>query len=202
MTTSTNISADTPTQVSASPLPTPVIPAANTGICNRKPVPVAPGKSYDYVPPTVTPLLRPFFFNPGIDIDYTPSLTTTIPVQLPFDSTGAVVSDEDIEDSFTSAQDKLHLSEESTSGQPSTDPNTPPSGNGSTPPSSTPPRRSTRQTRAPARIVYDEDFNQHLINSRTTKHQQRKPPTPVKKHPSQESRDKIKLKRGKSLSKK
>ena len=165
---------------------------------NRKPVPVAPGKSYTYVPPKFTQLHRPFFFDTGSDVDFTPSLHPVVPFPLPFDSPRAAASDAGLEESFTSALDDLN-SPESTSTSEATHRSEQSS---ATPDSdeTAPPRRSSRQARAPTRLVYDEGFTQNFV--RTTKHQQRRPPTPVKKHPSQESRDKVKLMRGKSVSKK
>ena len=165
---------------------------------NRKPVPVAPGKSYTYVPPKFTQLHRPFFFDTGSDVDFTPSLLPVVPFPPPFDTPHAATSDAELEESFTSALDGLTSPESCSSSEA-----THRSGQSSATADSddtAPPRRSSRQARAPPRLVYDEGFTQHLV--RTTTHQKRRPPTPVKKHPSQESRDKVKLMRGKSVSKK
>ena len=72
--------------------------------CNRQRVPVAPGKSYDYTPPSFATLHRPFFFTSGEPEphDFVPSIA---PVIAP--DTGNEPSDDDIESPFVSASEHL-----------------------------------------------------------------------------------------------
>ena len=120
------------------------------------------------------------------------------------ESTHVHIIDDDMENAFYSANNSKEA-HDSSSVSKTTSPGllTPQSEPGDSTPSpenDTQLRRSTRPRQAPPTLVYTEGFHQELV--RTTKHQQRRPPTPVRKHPSQEDRDKIKLKRGKSLQKK
>ena len=146
-------------------------------------------------------LHRPFCFTSGEDIlDFVPSLSVPVQAALPYDSPRAAVTDEEMECDFLSAQEENSAdnSDLSRSDMGSSGNDVPPV-HAET--HSSPLRRSTRERREPPKLVYDEDFRQELIQPRTTKHQQRKPPTPVKKHPSRENRDKVKLKRGRSIPK-
>ena len=181
-------------------------PHPSTEKSNRNRIPVAPGKSYAYIPPKHEPVYRPFFFTSGSDDtpDFVPSLRHATPLDLPNNSPETTSTDDDMENAFFSANnseeahDSSSVSETTSPGIPTPQPE--PGDSTPSPENDTQLRRSTRQRQAPPTLVYTEGFHQQLV--RTTKHQQRRPPTPVRKHPSQEDRDKVKLKRGKSLQKK
>ena len=169
--------ANTPTQA-ADILVSPVAHHATTNhpTCDRKPIPVAPGKSSDYSPPLHPIQLLPFFF-PHVpeEDDFIPNCghEPLQPMQEVPSPQPPSADQQESDDDFASAAGSL-------------DPETPPGldrrdqarvplrgraprPKTPTPPSvkrsrhrSSPPERPRRQVIAPQRLVYDHDGQQHL----------------------------------------